>query len=82
MWVKRTSLSRGAPYRFGSAIEDEMDRHPATHEMLQKTVREWFPRLKDVRFTHTWGGPLGWPRDFMPTVSLLSLIHISEPRDS
>ena len=32
-------------------------------------VRTWFPRLKDVKFTHTWGGPLGWPRDFMPTMA-------------
>ena len=61
---------RGAPYRYGSAIKDEMDHHGPTHRMLQDNVREWFPRLKDVRFTHTWGGPLGWPRDFMPTVSL------------
>jgi glycine/D-amino acid oxidase-like deaminating enzyme len=37
--------------------------------MLQENVREWFPLLKDVRFTHTWGGPLGWPRDYVPTVS-------------
>jgi glycine/D-amino acid oxidase-like deaminating enzyme len=32
-------------------------------------VREWFPMLKDVKFTHTWGGPLGWPRDYVPTVA-------------
>ena len=37
--------------------------------MLQDNVREWFPMLKDVKFTHTWGGPLGWPRDYVPTVS-------------
>jgi len=60
---------RGAPYRFGSKITPEMDKHAGTHQMLQDNVRAWFPRLKDVRFTHTWGGPLGWSRDFMPTVS-------------
>jgi glycine/D-amino acid oxidase-like deaminating enzyme len=60
---------RGAPYRFGSKISPEMDRHTGTHRMLQDNVRSWFPRLKDVRFTHTWGGPLGWSRDFLPTVS-------------
>ena len=26
------------------------------------------PAAEGVRFTHTWGGPLGWPRDFMPTM--------------
>jgi glycine/D-amino acid oxidase-like deaminating enzyme len=60
---------RGAPYHFGSKIRDSFDRHAATHEMLQKNVRTWFPMLKGVRFTHTWGGPLGWPRDFMPTMA-------------
>jgi glycine/D-amino acid oxidase-like deaminating enzyme len=60
---------RGAPYHFGSSIKDAYDRHGPTHRMLQENVRTWFPRLKDVRFTHTWGGPLGWPRDFMPTMA-------------
>ena len=39
-----------------------------TLDMLRDNVRRWFPRLKDVRFTHAWGGPLGFPRDFMPTM--------------
>ncbi len=60
---------RGAPYRFGSKISPEMDKHPGTHQMLQDNVRSWFPRLNQVKFTHTWGGPLGWSRDFLPTVS-------------
>lgn len=60
---------RGAPYHFGSSIKDEYDRHEPTHQMLQANVREWFPMLQDVTFTHTWGGPLGWPRDYVPTVS-------------
>lgn len=60
---------RGAPYHFGSSIKDEYDRHAATHQMLMNNVRAWFPRIKDVKFTHTWGGPLGWPRDFMPTMA-------------
>jgi glycine/D-amino acid oxidase-like deaminating enzyme len=59
---------RGAPYHFGSRIEDEYDRHEPTIRMFQDSVRRWFPRLKDVRFSHAWGGPLGAPRDFMPTM--------------
>ena len=31
-------------------------------------MREWFPVLRDVRFTHEWGGPLGMPRDWHPTM--------------
>lgn len=59
---------RGAPYHLRSKIKDSYDRHAATHKMLEANVRAWFPVLKDVKFTHTWGGPLGWPRDFMPTI--------------
>lgn len=58
---------RGAPYRFGSRIEDEYDRHEPTHRMLQAMARRWFPILENVRFTHAWGGPLGVTRDWMPT---------------
>lgn len=60
---------RGAPYRMNSLISDELDRHEPTHEMLRTMAREWFPPLKNVRFTHAWGGPLGMPRDWMPTTS-------------
>ena len=59
---------RGAPYHFGSKIEDEYDRHQPTIQMFRDNVRKWFPRLKDVRFSHAWGGPLGIARDFMPTM--------------
>jgi glycine/D-amino acid oxidase-like deaminating enzyme len=58
---------RGAPYRFGSPIRREFDRHEPTHEMLRSFVRAWFPRLADVRFSHAWGGPLGMNRDWMPS---------------
>lgn len=60
---------RGAPYHLGSRIEDAYDRHGPTHEMLKAMTREWFPMLKGIRFTHAWGGPLGMPRDWMPTMS-------------
>jgi glycine/D-amino acid oxidase-like deaminating enzyme len=61
---------RGAPYRFGSPIRPEYDRHAPTHEMLRGLARDWFPVLHDFRFTHAWGGPLGMPRDWHPTISL------------
>ena len=60
---------RGAPYRMHSRIDDSLDRHEPTHDMLRRMTIEWFPMLKDVRFTHAWGGPLGMPRDWMPTTS-------------
>ncbi len=62
---------RGAPYRFGSPIRDEYDRHPPTHDLLRDLARAWFPALRrhDVKFTHAWGGPLGMPRDWHPTIA-------------
>jgi glycine/D-amino acid oxidase-like deaminating enzyme len=71
---------RGAPYHFGSRIHDDYDRHPPTHQILQDRLREWFPLLKDVGFTHTWGGPLGWPRDFMPTMSYDPGVNLASAR--
>ena len=60
---------RGAPYRFGSPIRPEYDRHAPTHEKLKGFVRDWFPSLAGIRFTHEWGGPLGMPRDWHPTIA-------------
>ncbi len=60
---------RGAPYRYGSPIRPEYDRHRPTHERLKAFVREWFPALAGIRFTHEWGGPLGMPRDWHPTMA-------------
>ena len=59
---------RGAPYHFGSRIEDGYDLHGPTHGALREMVRTWFPSLRGVRFTHAWGGPLGVSRDWMPSV--------------
>jgi glycine/D-amino acid oxidase-like deaminating enzyme len=59
---------RGAPYHFGSAIRPEFDRHDETHERLRRAIVEWFPSLAGVRTTHAWGGTVGVPRDWIPTM--------------
>nr|WP_296075892.1 FAD-dependent oxidoreductase [uncultured Actinoplanes sp.] len=59
---------RGAPYHFGSRIEDGFDLVPSVFESLRHTLFEMFgirPRI-----VHRWGGPLGIPRDWMPSVGL------------
>jgi glycine/D-amino acid oxidase-like deaminating enzyme len=61
--------SRGAPYNFASGISDGQDRHADTVASIQKAVLEWFPSLDGIKFTHAWGGPVGMPRDWMPSVS-------------
>lgn len=60
---------RGAPYRFGSTIEPAFDRDARTHALLREMVQAWFPSLRGIGFGHAWGGPLGMPRDWIPTFS-------------
>ena len=60
---------RGAPYRFGSQIEPAFDRDARTHGLLRSFVEAWFPSLRGIGFGHAWGGPLGMPRDWIPTFS-------------
>lgn len=59
---------RGAPYSYGSRILSSSEQHPATHANLQRMFREWFPALREVGFTHSWGGVLGMPRDWIPQI--------------
>jgi glycine/D-amino acid oxidase-like deaminating enzyme len=59
---------RGAPYRFGSVIRDEYGRHEGTFAMLRELAGSWFPQLRRVGFSHAWGGALGMPRDWHPTI--------------
>ena len=61
--------SRGAPYHFGSRISDAALQDEGIYEWMRETLREWFPVLEGVKFTHAWGGHLGVPRDWMPTVN-------------
>ncbi len=58
--------SRGAPYHFGSRIDDAYDRHEPTHDAIAAQILNWFPSLRGIRFTHNWGGAVGMPRDWMP----------------
>lgn len=60
---------RGARYHWGSAIRPEYDRVPAVFEHLRRALRELFPAIGDVAVTHSWGGPLGVPRDWHATAS-------------
>jgi glycine/D-amino acid oxidase-like deaminating enzyme len=59
---------RGAPYHFGSRTQARFDRHPRVFAALRQTLVELFPCLRDVRFTHAWGGPLGIARDWFASV--------------
>jgi glycine/D-amino acid oxidase-like deaminating enzyme len=58
---------RGAPYRFGSRTDGEIG-YGATHAALERILHELFPQTSAVTITHRWGGVLGVPRDWMPSV--------------
>ena len=58
---------RGAPYRFGSRT-DGAAGHARTFRHLDRELRELFPAVRNARITHRWGGVLGVPRDWMPSV--------------
>jgi len=59
---------RGAPYHFGSSVEERFDEDPRTFLALERTLRGLFPAFTGV-ITHRWGGPLALPRDREPSVT-------------
>jgi glycine/D-amino acid oxidase-like deaminating enzyme len=58
-----------ARYPFNARITDALDRQEDIFEHARRATIDWFPMLKDVHFTHSWGGVFGIPRDRMPTMS-------------
>jgi glycine/D-amino acid oxidase-like deaminating enzyme len=59
---------RGAPYHFGSRVDPSYDRVPAVFDSLRNTLTEMFGIEPEIAYR--WGGPLGIPRDWMPSVGL------------
>ncbi|MEY4366242.1 MAG: hypothetical protein RLZZ305_1586 [Actinomycetota bacterium] len=59
---------RGAPYAFGSDIHSSRDTNARVHSAVVETMHELFPAASGARITHRWGGPLGIPRDWHPSV--------------
>ena len=46
----------------------DKDRSPAIFRALEKDVRDLFPSLENVRFTHHWGGPVSITLDLAPAM--------------
>lgn len=59
---------RGAPYHLGSRVRPEYDRDDRVFAALERTLRSLFPQVRDAAITHRWGGPVGVPRDWYPSV--------------
>jgi glycine/D-amino acid oxidase-like deaminating enzyme len=60
---------RGAPYHFRSAIRPGYDREPRVFAALRRTLVDLFPPTAGATITHSWGGPLGVPRDWTASVA-------------
>jgi glycine/D-amino acid oxidase-like deaminating enzyme len=59
---------RGATYPFGSKLKSAKENTTHVHAHLRELVQQWFPVLKGVRFTHSWGGAVAITRDWEPYV--------------
>ncbi|MEA2460495.1 MAG: hypothetical protein QOH90_672 [Actinomycetota bacterium] len=59
---------RGAPYHFGSRIDDLFDRDEEVFAALGDVIGQLFPAAKEAKVTHRWGGCLGVPRDWFSSV--------------
>ena len=59
---------RGAPYHFGSRVDDLNDRDPRVFASLREVLEDLFPAIAPVKVTHEWGGCLGVPRDWFSSV--------------
>jgi glycine/D-amino acid oxidase-like deaminating enzyme len=60
---------RGAPYRFRSGTSGSAG-HGRTFRRLALELGALLPAAAGARITHRWGGVLGVPRDWMPSVGL------------
>jgi len=59
---------RGATYPFGSRLSEGKESTAKVHETIRELLRSWFPILKDVQFTHAWGGAVAVTRNWEPYV--------------
>jgi len=60
---------RGAPYGYGSRIDPRVEHDSHTHDLIHRTLIELFPLVAGAEITHRWGGVLGVPRDWQPSVA-------------
>ncbi|MCW2670055.1 MAG: dependent oxidoreductase [Frankiales bacterium] len=59
---------RGAPYHYASRVHPSYEQVPRVHDALEHTLLDLFPAVTGVPVTHRWGGNLGVPRDWYPSV--------------
>jgi len=60
---------RGAPYHFASRVKPDFDTNARIHDKIIRSMNSVFPVSTEVAVTHRWGGPLGVPRNWQPSVN-------------
>jgi len=55
-----------ALYHFGRSMNPRHEHSPATYRRLAAHFQATFPQLKEVRFTHAWGGAIDTCSRFFP----------------
>ncbi len=58
-----------AVYRMGDRLD--FPGAAAVYRRLESSLRTIFPQLARVSFTHRWSGPVGFARDFLPSIGVL-----------
>jgi glycine/D-amino acid oxidase-like deaminating enzyme len=66
----RIAFGARGRYYYGSGIRDWFDANDPIFDGVQSTLESLFPILRQHRITHRWGGALGVPRDWRPSVGI------------
>jgi len=66
----RLAFGARGTYEFGSRVRTHFDPQHPHFEWMKQTLRGFFPVLERCEITHHWGGPLGVPRSWRPTLGL------------
>ena len=61
-------LMGGRDVSLSSGLNMDRDLNPDVFSGLKDDVREIFPALRDIAFTHEWGGPVSVPLDMAPAL--------------
>jgi len=61
---------RGAPYGYASRIDQAIEQRSKVHDLIIETLHELLPQTASAGITHRWGGVLGVPRNWFPSVGL------------
>jgi glycine/D-amino acid oxidase-like deaminating enzyme len=58
----------GSPYHFASGVDERFERSSKVQAGIDARLRRTFPAAREACITHRWGGALGVPRDWFPSV--------------